>query len=65
MSREEAYTEVQKNAMRSWNEHTDFKKLILEDKGVMSYLKKKDVDDVFRVENFLKNVDFIFKRVFG
>jgi adenylosuccinate lyase len=65
VSREEAYAVVQKNAMRSWKENTDFRTLLLEDTGVVSCLKKKDVDDAFRIENFLANVDFIFKRVFG
>ena len=38
MSREDAYRVVQRNAMRSWNEGTDFQLLLLEDKEVMSYM---------------------------
>ncbi len=65
MSREESYALVQKNAMKSWSESLDFKQLILEDKQVMSTLSREDIDSVFRLENFLGHVDFIFDRVFG
>ncbi len=65
MSRENAYTIVQRNAMKSWQEDINFKQLILEDNEVMACLNKNDIDAVFRIENFLKHTDFIFKRVFG
>ncbi|MGZ3596259.1 MAG: adenylosuccinate lyase, partial [Syntrophales bacterium] len=65
MSREDAYRVVQRNAMRSWNEGTDFQRLLLEDKEVMSYMNEKEIHDAFRIENFLGHVGFIFKRVFG
>ena len=51
--------------MKSWGEDLDFKQLLLEDKQVMSSLSKEDIDSVFRLENFLGHVDFIFDRVFG
>jgi hypothetical protein len=31
----------------------------------MSFLKTADLDAVFRVENFLRQIDFIYERVFG
>jgi len=65
MSREDSYAIVQRSAMKSWNEELDFKQLLLEDEQVMSCLSGKDIDDVFRLENFLGHVDFIFDRVFG
>ena len=65
MSREDAYRVVQRNAMRSWNEGMDFQRLLLEDNEMMSYINEKDIEDVFRIENFLKHIGFIFKRVFG
>jgi len=65
MSRENAYAVVQKNAMKSWKDDIDFKKLLLKDKEVMACLNRGDIDAVFRIENFLKHTDFIFKRVFG
>jgi len=65
MSRENAYAAVQKSAMKSWLDDGDFKQLLLEDVEVMSYLNAEDINTVFKVENFLRHTDFIFKRVFG
>jgi len=65
MSREDSYALVQRNAMKSWSEGLDFKQLLLEDKQVMASLSKEAIDGVFRLENFLGHVDFIFDRVFG
>jgi adenylosuccinate lyase len=65
MSREDAYRVVQKNAMRSWNEDMDFRRLLLEEKEVMSLMNAKDVEDAFSIEKFLRHNDYIFKRVFG
>lgn len=64
-SREDAYTVVQKNAMKSWKEGIEFKQLLLEDGEVMSGLSAEDIENVFMVENFLKHVNYIFVRVFG
>jgi adenylosuccinate lyase len=65
MSRENAYAVVQKNAMKSWQEDSDFKQLLLEDDEVMSYLNSEDITTVFRIENFLGHIGLIFNRVFG
>ncbi len=64
-SREDAYGVVQKNAMRSWKEGKDFRGLLLADNKVMTLIKRRDIEAAFKIDNFLKNVDFIFKRVFG
>lgn len=64
VSREDAYSMVQRNAMRSWREEIEFRRLLEEDGEVMSLLNKGDLDDIFKTENFLKQVDFIFARVF-
>jgi adenylosuccinate lyase len=65
MSRENAYATVQKNAMQSWTEDKDFKQLLLEDVEVVSYLNAEEINDVFKIENFLRHTDLIFHRVFG
>ncbi len=65
MTRENAYAVVQKNAMTSWTEEKEFKRLLLEDREVMSCLNEEEINAIFRVENFLLHTDFIFKRVFG
>jgi len=64
-TREDAYAIVQRNAMKSWQEGVDFKELLIKDKEVAKYIQEKDLDQIFNVNNFLKNVDYIFNRVFG
>lgn len=65
MPRERAYSIVQRNAMTSWEKGLEFKQLLFEDDEVMSYLSIEDIENAFRIENFLKHVDYIFSRVFG
>jgi adenylosuccinate lyase len=65
LSREDAYDIVQRNAMKSWKEKVDFRKLLLKDKEVKKYLTAKEIKDIFDLGYYLKNVDYIFKRVFG
>ncbi|MBN2438600.1 MAG: adenylosuccinate lyase [Deltaproteobacteria bacterium] len=64
ISREAAYAIVQRNAMRSWQEELEFQDLLLQDDEVMARLNADDLAGVFQMGNFLKQVDFIFKRVF-
>ncbi|PKN84777.1 MAG: adenylosuccinate lyase [Deltaproteobacteria bacterium HGW-Deltaproteobacteria-1] len=65
ITREEAYAIVQKSAMKSWLEGIEFKALLAQDEIVKKHLNEKDLDGIFNVNNFLKNLDFIFNRVFG
>lgn len=65
ITREKAYTIVQDNAMRVWREDVTFESLLLEDKLVMKYLNAKEVKSCFDIKPYLKNVDYIFKRVFA
>jgi adenylosuccinate lyase len=64
MSREDAYAIVQKKAMQSWKEGREFKALLMGDHDVLRYLRPVEIEGVFRLQNFLKNLDFIFRRVF-
>jgi adenylosuccinate lyase len=63
-SREDAYAIVQKNVMKAWMEGLEFRDLLEQDPVVTGYLKKKDLAAIFDVKNFLKNLNFIFNRVF-
>jgi len=65
ISREYAYDVVQRNAMKSWNTRAQFKRLLLKDKEVRKYLGAREIDNIFDLKYYLKNVDYIFKRVFG
>ena len=64
ISREEAYSMVQRNAMRVWEEETDFKEEVLKDPDITQVLSHKEVEECFDLKNHLKHVDEIFKRVF-
>jgi adenylosuccinate lyase len=64
-SKEEAYQIVQDNAMKAWNENENFKDLIKNDKRVKTYLSEKEIEECFSLDYYLRNVDYIFKRVFG
>ncbi|MGB5217487.1 MAG: adenylosuccinate lyase [Smithella sp.] len=65
ITREDAYAIVQNNAMKSWQEGLEFKDLLEKDSTVTKYLKKKELAAIFDVKNFLKNLNFIFNRVFA
>jgi adenylosuccinate lyase len=65
MSREDAYAAVQRNAMASWQGKGDFASLLKKDKAVTARLKNAEIDTLFDLAYHLKNVDAIFKRVFG
>lgn len=63
LARPKAYDLVQRQAMRSWQEKLDFKKLLSEDKNVSKHLSKKELDGIFNLDYYLRNVDKIFKNV--
>jgi adenylosuccinate lyase len=65
IDRERAYSIVQVDAMKSWKEETEFKKILLKDKEVKKYLTAQEIGEIFDLDYYLKNVDYIFKRVFG
>ena len=47
VAREQAYEWVQRNAMRSFHEHTDFKRLLAADADVIGVLRDTDLDQAF------------------
>jgi len=65
VSRETAYEWVQRNAMRVWDENKDFQPLIKSDKDIQQQLSSAEIDRVFSLEHYLRNVDVIFERVFA
>lgn len=64
-SREEAYSLVQRNAMKTWEKGADFLAELKGDKDVTARLKPADLEAMFDLGYHLKHVDTIFKRVFG
>jgi len=65
VSREQAYEWVQRNAMRAFHEHRDFKSLLLADADLMQVLPREEIEKAFDLDDQLRNVDVIFDRVFG
>jgi adenylosuccinate lyase len=64
VSREQGYEWVQRNAMRAFHEHKDFKSLLLADQDVTKVLRPADIEKAFDLNDQLRNVDAIFERVF-
>jgi adenylosuccinate lyase len=64
ITRETAYAYVQRNAMDVWKRGGDFKQLLKNDKDIGKYLSRKEIDACFDLSHTLKQVDYIFKRVF-
>jgi adenylosuccinate lyase len=65
MSREDAYSAVQRNAMPVWDGKGQFIDLLKADKDVMRHLSAPQLESLFDDAYHTKHVDTIFKRVFG
>lgn len=65
LAREQAYEWVQRNAMKAWDENGDFQELVKEDRDINAHLSPKEIERVFALDTYLRNVDTIFRRVFG
>ncbi len=63
--REDAYVWVQRNAMRVWDEGMDFKSLLKADTELRQFLSEEEIDRIFDLEDKLRHVEEVFKRVFG
>ena len=64
ISREIAYSYVQRNAMNVWKMGGDFKQRLQDDKDIRKYLSNREIDACFDISHTLTKVDYIFKRVF-
>ncbi|MBI3650679.1 MAG: adenylosuccinate lyase [Acidobacteria bacterium] len=65
VTREDAYAIVQPLAMRVWDAGAKFNELVLQDERVTAVLSPQEIAAVFDVQHQLRNVDKIFKRIFG
>jgi len=65
MSRDEAYQLVQKYSAQSMKTGKPFEQLVRKDPIIKKHLKTKDIANCFDPSHYLKNLDEIFKRVFG
>ena len=65
IGRDEAYRLVQKNAMRTWNGEGALLDLLKADPDVAGKVPPASLDAMFDLGYHLKQVDTIFRRVFG
>ncbi len=65
VSREDAYLQVQRNAMPVWRGEGDFLTLLKADRDVVAKLSDAELTELFDLGYHLKHVDTIFDRVFG
>ncbi|MEO5359582.1 MAG: adenylosuccinate lyase [Nitrospirota bacterium] len=65
MSREDAYSLVQKKAMESWADGVKFKELLQTSEPVKACLAGGAIDKLFDLDDYLKHIDYIYERVFG
>ncbi len=63
LSREKAYSIVQKNSLKAWKDKREFKEVVMEDNEILEILKDEDIDEIFDIKYFLRHIDEIYKRV--
>ncbi|MBN2135364.1 MAG: adenylosuccinate lyase [Acidobacteria bacterium] len=64
ISREDAYTIVQENAMKVWEGEGSLQELLLKDERVNSRVKKEALEAAFSMDDVYRSVEEIFMRVF-
>ncbi len=64
MSREDAYSIVQNSAMKCWEEERDFLEILWENPQIREKFTKERLKGLFNPEDYLKEIDTIYKRVF-
>lgn len=67
ISREDAYRIVQRNAMKVWecNAETKFIDFLKQDEDVKAKLDDAALDDIFKYEHYIENIDKLFARTFA
>ncbi|MCL8213481.1 Adenylosuccinate lyase [Mesoplasma sp. JKS002660] len=61
-SREEVYDFIQKCTMLCLKENLDFKQVLI-DEGIEKYLESTELDQIFNLDYFLRNVDQIYEKI--
>jgi adenylosuccinate lyase len=63
LTRNEAYDKVQAAAFAAKKEGLEFKEALIADDGVRSILSADQIEEIFGIKYYLKNIDRIFRRV--
>lgn len=64
LSREDAYKKVQIKTLKAWEDKNDFKEMLLNDKEIRKYLSDDDINECFDYGYFIRNIDYIYSRVY-
>jgi len=63
-SRERAYKIIQKHAKESYSKKIDLINLIKKDKTITNKISDSKINNIFKFSKHLKNINYIFRRVF-
>lgn len=63
LTRENAYKLVQRNALDAFENDGDFRVNLLNDEEILKYLSVLEIDEIFKKEEFLKNINEIYSRI--
>jgi len=63
VSRTQAYDIVQKAAMQTWKTNINFKEALWQQKQIKRLFTEKDLEGLFSLNYYLRNVDKIYKKV--
>ena len=63
LSRENSYEIVQRCAMQSWDENSDFRQLLRQEKQVREYLPGNSLESIFEFDYYKRHVDNSFMRL--
>jgi adenylosuccinate lyase len=63
LRRQKAYDLVQRCAMKAWRENSDFKRILSDDKEVARQLSPAELEKIFDLNYYLRNVNKIYRSV--
>ena len=63
LTRNEAYDKIQKCAFSAKKDGMQFKDAVLGENGIRSVLDAKEIEEIFNLKYYMKNVDRIFRKV--
>ena len=64
LSRDAAYRMVQRHALKAARDGGDLKRGVSQDPEIRRHLSRRDIEQIWDLQHYLKNVDLIFNRVF-
>jgi adenylosuccinate lyase len=65
LTREDAYAMTQRNAMKAWEEHSDFYEVLSRDGEIVDAIGLEALREAFSLDHSLRWVDDVFDRVFS